>query len=676
MVNARRSVSVPFVLRFLLLTVLLQPALARAGVVNVEAKGEMRCGGVPMPYVQVDLMYSKVSWTDSFDSVMASGVTDENGRWQLRGSGGSIWGPPPPYARVVYRSPFGDPPVPPTKGTRVINEIRSIRSDHHGTRDFPWVPAVIDMGVLNFDTIDCRLWMNARIAGSDYIYAIDSAAPLPYNELDMLRWSGIYHGTPWAARETIHWPTNYSVAAKTVFHEFGHTVRHSYDGDFNHFVWDSTRFLYARNHVPSDVTNEGFAFNEGWAYLWGTRASTPPAPLSHVNSPPNWAVEGDVAADLRRIADCPGISMHNMVIVLRENPGSIHSRDEFWAALRRKFPRACDPPPPPDPTMGCASGTVTQHFFDGMSGCAGTVTRDRAASLCAPGFAPCTANQWLRSRRHLKPEHHYWLGEKLDRDNVLRGCAARPAGRAIDCGDARSMHVCRAGAAVDPEGNQCGFRDCDWDPWLGKEFLDNLYFGGCTASDTTAGTLCCPIQKVAAAIPEMTPQEQKPREKVEDRAVLLQAIAELQGQLAAARAEAALPKTCPQDTGCGPLLSAIVAPALIEGTIEQYQLDLDRLDAAPSSMQELQQRLADGGREQARRYVQQVVDIRIRALNRAIAALEKALAQPSTREAALEAVNDLKAQIAALEAVRQNPDNPPPDIHPFDAEKWPARRAR
>jgi hypothetical protein len=653
---------------------LLSPAAAHARSWNVEARGEVRCAGVPMAGVRVELMHSKVSWSDAFDSVMDGVVTDDDGRWQMRGAGGSIWGPPAPYVRVVYTSIFGDASIPPAKGVRIHDEVGSTHSNHLGVRDFPWRPAVIDMGVLDFDTTDCRLWSLGDRAGTDYKDDIERVVPLPYTQLDIVRWSGLYIGQPSSGLATIYWPTNASVEDWKVFHEFGHTIRHSLDGGYSHFLRDATRFTYARNHNQCDDTNAGFAFNEGWATLWSTRISLPPKVPKPCNAPPLWTVQGDVAVDLRALANC--ISMASMVMVLRDNPGAIHTRDEFRAALKQRFPRACEPPDPPQPSPnGCASGTVTQQFYDGMVGCAGTVTHDKAATLCGAGFKPCRAQQWVGSRRHLKPEHHYWLGEKIDRADFLGACAGRPSGKGRACEN--SFHICAPGPK-DPEGNRCEWIDCDWDPPVGTEFFTNQFFGGCGPDNTTAGTLCCP--EITPLVTELRPAaEEKPRDKAGDRAVLVEVIVALQQRLAAARAAAVLPRSCPQETGCGPALLPLIEPALLEGTIELYRLHLARLDSSLSSMFEVQQKMADGTldawlREHARSYVTEAASIRIRALTRAIAALEPALRTPLLADEARLAIEELKTQIAALEEVRRNPDNPPPDFQMFDAAAHVPRR--
>ncbi len=647
----------------LLATALLCTAPAVASI-NVEAKGRLLCNGQPMAGVQVDLMHSIIPWDDIFDRVMASAVTDDDGRYYLRGAGaGSRDNPPAPYVRAVYISQIFTPAgLHPVVG-RITNELNSIRSDHGDMRAHPWEPGVIDMGDNDFTTLDCELWRNTINALRDYKGAIEGDAPLAYSDLRVEKWSAIYGGTAWAAVETIFWPTDYTPTFTRALHEVGHTVRHSFDGDWNHFFFDATRFVYARSHSERDVTNEGYAFNEGWAELWETRDTVPPRARAFYNTPPRWDVEGDVAAELRRLAGCE--SFANMARVLRENPGAIHSRDEFLAAYRRMYPGACDPPPDPPPSNGCASGKTTQQFFNGMAGCAGHVSHKDAGTLCASGFAVCTADQYIRGLRHLKPEHNYWVSDQLDNSTYLGRCAARPAGKGTACGNA-SMHPCLS-SGTDPEGNTCNDRDCFFDPPPGTEFPAVWFFGGCGAGDDTAGALCCPV---ASATATTNPREDEAARQ-RHRDVLLRSIQDLEARLAAARQSAVLPSTCPEKTGCGPAVWALVQPALLTGAIERNRAFLAHLDADPDP----RARLAQGDferwqQEYARRYVLELLAIERRAVQNALAALKPALGSAVTADDAKAVAGELTGLVGELDEMAKHPEKPSPNLQTFDPEKW------
>ena len=329
----------------LALVALLVATPAWAGRKNVEAVGSLSCGGQPLVNVTVELV--EYRWPGWADPVLDHNVTDAAGGFSLRGTGGWIFGDPATYLRVRYRSlvaPF------PERSVRIHDEIGSIRSGKSAT--FGYRPGVINMGALSSSGLDCSLWQGLDRAVADYRNEADAVAPLPYGDVGILRWSAASAGVPFALLSTISWPAGFTGRgvrnADTVFHEFGHTVRHSFDGSLAHFSSDVVGFGYLRNHTRCGVTNPGYAFNEGWAWFWETRSTAPPRASAFCNASPRWDVEGDVAADLRQWSRCLGYG--NLARVLQDNPGSIHSRDEFVAALRRRFPTACLPPAPPPPS--------------------------------------------------------------------------------------------------------------------------------------------------------------------------------------------------------------------------------------------------------------------------------------------------------------------------------------
>jgi hypothetical protein len=643
---------------FLICALISTSLLARSW--NTEASVTVRCFGQPLAGVQVDLMHSVDRWDTISDRVMDTKLTDDKGFAQLRGAGGSIWGPPAPYIRVVYRSTVGGP-VAPAVVVSVKNEIGSVRSDHGDTRAFDWRPGVINMGIQNYKTVDCGIWMDADAALADYKSIVGDSANLPYSQLDIMRWSGIYSGTPFSLLQNIAWPTNYFSNYRSMLHEMSHTVRHSFDGDMSHFLKDAADYGYIRNHDETSDTNEGFAFNEGWGEFWEMRFRLPPPMMTFVNSPPKWTVEGDVAADLRRLTECVGFA--NMAMLLRDNPGAIHSRDEFLAIYKRRFKGACEPPAPPPPTPGgCASGTVSQQFYDGMVGCAGRVKAADAPKLCGTGFSLCTTTQYTLNRRHLKPEHNYWTADHLNLDGYLGNCAAVPWPKGSDCHDS-ALHVCvpiMPTGGTDPEGNTCrdDVNECYFDPAVGEEAPPNQYLGGCGFTDETAGAVCCAFPPTIAEAPAPVSD---PRLKAHDREVLVRSIDDLLKQLASARQQAVMPASCPEQN-CGPSLEPLIQPALIEGAIETNRAFLRHFDAAPPTMMDLQRNTEAWRKTMARNYVLEIVAIQRQALENAIKALDAALRTPMTKSAAEEAVTELRREIAELNDIAMHPEQPPANI--------------
>jgi hypothetical protein len=80
------------------------------------------------------------------------------------------------------------------------------------------------------------------------------------------------------------------------------------------------RFGYAKSHSLCLTSNEGFAFNEGWAEFWAHTPAT-------CGDGTNFSQEGNVATALTGLEKCANRA--TMVRVLRETPGAIHSYGEF-----------------------------------------------------------------------------------------------------------------------------------------------------------------------------------------------------------------------------------------------------------------------------------------------------------------------------------------------------------
>jgi hypothetical protein len=649
---------------------------AWAGRKNVEAVGSLFCGGLPLVNVTVEL--AEYRWPGWTDPVIDREVTDAAGGFHLRGTGGWIFGDPAVYLRVRYRSLVAPAPE---KDVRIFDEIGSIRSGKGPLFDFR--PAVIDMGALSSNGLDCSLWQGLDRAVADYRAEADAAAPLPYGGVGILRWSAASAGVPFAALSTISWPAGFVGrgvrGADTVFHEFSHTVRHSFDGGPPHFLDDVLRFGYLRNHTRCGVTNPAYAFNEGWAELWETRSSAPPRNAVFCNASPRWDVEGDVAADLRLWARCLGYG--TLARLLHDNPGSIHSRDEFVAALRGRFPTACLPPAPPPPSSpdACAAGTITQQFYGDVVGCAGSVPQATAGSLCGASHRLCSGSEWVTARQsRLTPMHNYWVSDALHFLDLGGGSCSANASGGTACG-AASMHVCTA-AGNDSEGNSCFRRNCSFEVPAGTEFPPNQFFGGCAAGDTAAGALCCPRAALArgafsglAGEVEPTPDPAAAlRLRTEARAALERTIALLEGQLDEARRGARSPETCAQPEECAAAVTAMERPALLEGEIAWRRLQLERLDASPASTDELHAKIADGTFEDWRRavardYATRTATVLSQAMREAIAALLPGRARPELAPYVDEAVQDLEQQIGRLEAWQRQPDGVPAGLEMFDA---------
>jgi len=83
------------------------------------------------------------------------------------------------------------------------------------------------------------------------------------------------------------------------------------------------------------MTNEGFAFNEGWAEYWSKEPQ-------HGNvcdkTPPIFSIEGVVAEDLNYLANCTGVDRKGMIAVLQRGRNIIHTDKEFREEFQKQFP--------------------------------------------------------------------------------------------------------------------------------------------------------------------------------------------------------------------------------------------------------------------------------------------------------------------------------------------------
>jgi hypothetical protein len=298
----------------------------------VTAVGRVVCdrgngSPVALPHATVKLMNSNTDLDTFSDDEMGASFVADDGSFSISGAGGDFapapWDKPDVYVRVV----FGDERWRASQGdrerVRVIDEIYRVnvndtpRHDHNDTDGF------IDFGQILFGPSDqsCANFLDAVTVYENYRTVRGGEHP-PAGKLDVQRYALPVADAAWADLDTIHWYTTRDSNAKTMWHEFGHTVRHSADGDGTHFLWDATRFRYARieEHDPCSVTDEGFAFNEGWAEYW---QGSPSCGVEEGD----WTREGDVAKALANLERCAGRPA--LVQVLLDNPGSIHSYPEF-----------------------------------------------------------------------------------------------------------------------------------------------------------------------------------------------------------------------------------------------------------------------------------------------------------------------------------------------------------
>jgi hypothetical protein len=191
----------------------------------------------------------------------------------------------------------------------------------------------------------CAIWAGVHGANEDFRAQTGFEVATHGVEIDA---DAVTAGVPFTPGTTILWPGGFEVGyggpgdATITHHEFGHVIRHGFDGDFGHFLGDVVTYNYLQNHEPCNHTNAGYAFNEGWAEYWA--GDYGPAP--DCGRPGDMETEGNVAAALTLLAhECAGDQRKIMVENLRSNPGTIHSFAEFKSHLGCPIPLPVVVPP-------------------------------------------------------------------------------------------------------------------------------------------------------------------------------------------------------------------------------------------------------------------------------------------------------------------------------------------
>jgi hypothetical protein len=317
---------------------------------------------VPLGRVQVKLMDEDFGPTDH---EMAVGKTDSNGRFELQGKGGDSGcvgagcRRPDPYVefvlfeehRVDVRDPLGN-----TARQKTAIRVNSCGEIAFGDQE--WSEAASDP----------ILFANTQTAYTRFTAATgDSRVPGHGGMVEVEFPTVLIWDTPYTTWHTIHWPSNWNPLAlallpaafggdpadnfDAIYHEFGHRLRHTADGDAEHFNWDMHRFQYARSHHAALVSNEGFAFNEGWAQYHKSLftdiidVSNPDGTWPRVKGPDEEDdpvgdnVEGDVANQLFILSrDCGGFAA--LWATMKDaGPDAFHSIDEYRAEFMQRNPR-------------------------------------------------------------------------------------------------------------------------------------------------------------------------------------------------------------------------------------------------------------------------------------------------------------------------------------------------
>lgn len=321
------------------IAVLASAATAQAGAVRGQGRVVYYQGGanggsmLPLTGVRVHLIDDDGAVGDD---TLKTGYTDANGNFDLSANtdDGFFGGKLDPYVQVELESSGGKVVVESEVLKVNVTCSTSIREETEGT--------------INFGTIYCSS-ANGKDASSIFAHIgkAYNTFTAQTGQSTIPRYSGkaaalfpvvIAAGVPWTTEESIHWPGGFR-DFNAIYHEFGHRIRHAQDGDFAHFLSDVASYSYLQQHWTDKVTNEGFAFNEGWAEYNATLSDSTQATTfskwdpAKVSKGSN-AVEGNVAARLFKLSrDCGGFK--RMWSTLQT--GGIHSYNQFSNKLKAEF---------------------------------------------------------------------------------------------------------------------------------------------------------------------------------------------------------------------------------------------------------------------------------------------------------------------------------------------------
>ncbi|WP_437673225.1 hypothetical protein [Sorangium sp. So ce131] len=319
---------------------------------------------------------------------LGSGVTDANGDFRIPVSSTTSRSV---RLDVTYDGVVSSDGV--TTPLTIMDELHAPRGQGIDVAGSPRSSGDLDVDVVTLSGVDCELWRLGVEALRDF-HAVRQAQP-PAHALRMLRWSGVELGTPFTFYDYINVRTDFltstlgSTAAarrSVITHEFGHTVRHAADGDLLHWNGDDVAYLYGRAPDGSEISNKGYAFNEGFANYWeqarvhargrlcGGATACPSLQFRDWNA-------RRIANALLDLSDVVGDKA--MIEVLEANPGTIHSLQEFQSRLHVQNPAV----PAPAAVPACPTG-----FSDDGATCSSTVNKPSygrgvgaVPSLCGAG---------------------------------------------------------------------------------------------------------------------------------------------------------------------------------------------------------------------------------------------------------------------------------------------------
>lgn len=277
-----------------------------------------------------------------------SGPVDSTGAFAVNGRFTEITS-----IRVIYDGPVAAGGA--TSAMTVMNDGHEPRHEDIDTPTGGPSTGTLNLGTLTAVSLDCELFRIGADSLTSY-HGITGISP-PAGRYRIKRWSGDLVSGPYTFFDYSSFPTDYLTdtgttigeRTDTVFHEFGHSVRHVADGGEAHWNGDNFVFAYARVHSGREIFNEQTAFNEGWANYWactrpGAVCGRLPRPVTlacptiptDANGVPtsnflDWN-EIRIGQRLLDLAAALPTSHGGMDAIQRSRPGGIHTLADFERA--------------------------------------------------------------------------------------------------------------------------------------------------------------------------------------------------------------------------------------------------------------------------------------------------------------------------------------------------------
>lgn len=277
---------------------------------DISSKGEK------IAFAEVALVDSDIGR----DDILANGFTDSDGCFELSGDGGDPFGGKPDiYVRISFRSKNKDLHIQrlATFGTNLLPTAFS------NTKKFNDISGTVRFGTVNLRDSACRNYVMFQTAVLEFSSYFGSGPPFTtLNVLvDFVKFPavlnkglskfGFYRSifddlptrTPFALYNWVIVQGVYEMQWSVAKHEFGHAIRHTFDGDSGHFLEDVAKYIYFWPHDCTTIRNEGFAFNEGFAD-WNAYWKDPGSYKCNKHGADPFgtkANEGNVAAALFRV---------------------------------------------------------------------------------------------------------------------------------------------------------------------------------------------------------------------------------------------------------------------------------------------------------------------------------------------------------------------------------------